>query len=142
MSQQIVPLTSAPNQTFAITLSVDGEPLTLNLTFRYNEIAKYWGMSAADRNNIPLVVNVPLVTGNNPACNILNQFAYLRIGSAFVINQSGTLALNYPDNTDLGTDFILVWGDTPIAEGSASPPNSGIAQAPSATGNTTISAGI
>lgn len=111
--QQLVPLTNAPNQTFAANLSVDGNPLTLNLVFRYNEIAKYWAMTVKDASLNLLVNSVPLVTGNDPACNILRQFGYLKIGSAFVINQSGTKKLNYPNNSDLGTDFVLVWGDTP-----------------------------
>ena len=130
MAQQIVPLTPAPNQTFTITLSVDGQPLTLTLSFSYNEIAQYWVMAVADQNGNPLVSNIPLVTGNNPACNILAQFAYLEIGSAFVINQSGTNAVNYPNNLDLGTDFVLIWGDTPTTFG-FSTPNVGSGFAPS-----------
>src|ERR1035438_5618433 len=112
MSQQVIPLTNAPNQTFSATLNVDGAPLTLQLTFNYNEVANYWSMTVLDKNGNLLLSGVPLVTGNDPACNILKQYSYLQIGSAFVINQSGTKLLNYPNNTDLGTDFALVWGDS------------------------------
>jgi hypothetical protein len=110
--QQVIPLDSSPNQTLATTLSVDGQPLPLQFTFQYNEIARYWSMSVADRVGNLLLVGIPLITGNDPACNLLQQFAYLQIGSCYVINASGTLAKPYPDNTDLGTDFILLWGDT------------------------------
>ena len=88
-------------------------------------------MAVADANNVPLVSNIPLVTGNNPACNILAQFAYLEIGSAFVINQTGTTVVNFPNSLDLGTDFILVWGNTPNNFGFSTPDvGSGFAPTP------------
>lgn len=111
--QQIVPLDNSPNQVFSVTLTVDGKPLLLNCILRYNEIAKYWVLTIFDKNNSLLLDSIPLVTGNNPACNILGQFTYLNIGALYVINQSGTTLRNYPDNTDLGADFVLIWGDTP-----------------------------
>ena len=112
---QTIPLNNSPNQTFTSTLSVDGEPLVLGFVIRYNELAFYWLMSIFDQNGDLLLDNVALVTGNDPACNVLGQFAYLGIGSAFVINASGDIAENFPNNSDLGTEFILVWDDTPLA---------------------------
>lgn len=117
MSQQTIPLSAAPNQTLKVSLLVDGAALTLILFLSYNEIAKYWVMSIFDKNNQLLVAGVPLVTGNFPACNVLVQFAYLQIGSAYVINQSGTKIASLPDNITLGTDFVLVWGNTPKQQG-------------------------
>jgi len=114
MAQQILPLDSSPNQSLACVLNVDGKPLPLGFTFRYNEIADYWIMAIFSRTGVLLINSLPLVTGNDPACNILGKFAYLGIGSAFVINVSGTLARNYPGASDLGSDFILIWGDTPL----------------------------
>jgi hypothetical protein len=112
MSQQIIPLTTAPNQSFAITLSVDGASLTLNLAFHYNEVALYWEMDIADASSNPILSAIPLVTGEDPACNLLKQYSYLEIGSAFLINLSGTPGGN-PDNTNLGSSYNLIWGDTP-----------------------------
>jgi hypothetical protein len=113
MAQQLIPLTTEPNQQINITLSVDGAPLSLILLINYNEIAKYWVMTVYDANGNLILSDVPLVTGNYPACNILAQYAYLEIGSAYVLNLTGTSGVNYPDDTNLGTDFVLVWGDTP-----------------------------
>jgi hypothetical protein len=116
---QTVNLNNAPNQSQTVPLSVDGGSLTLILTLHYNEIADYWTMTIQDANGNLLVDSVPLVTGNWPACNILKQWAFLQIGSAYVLNQSGYSIPNYPDNTGLGTQFLLVWGDTPSYAGDA-----------------------
>ncbi len=115
MSDQIIPLSNSPNQLFAIPLNVDGSVLTLNFTMRYNEIADYWVMTIRDSQGNLILDSVPLVTGLFPAANILGQFAYLEIGSAFVINISQVKSPNFPNNTDLGTDFQLDWSDTPAA---------------------------
>lgn len=112
MLQQI-PLTNSPNQTISQILSVDGQSLNLNFGFHYNEVAAYWAMSVKDQNNNLLVDSVPLVTGNDPACNILRQYSFLQIGSCFVINRTGSELPDYPDDSNLGTGFQVLWGDTP-----------------------------
>lgn len=111
---QILPLTPAPNQTLQAPLSIDGGTTPLNLTLHYNEFAEYWVMSVTDTAGELLLTGVPLVTGNDPAGNVLGQFAYLKIGSLYVLNVSGATE-SVPDNTNLGTDFILVWDNTPDA---------------------------
>jgi hypothetical protein len=116
---QIVPLTSAPNQSFATTLQVDGAPLTLNLTIRWNEMAGYWVMSISDSADDLLLDGIPLITGWYPAGNLLAQYNYLHIGSAFIINV-GNSNSDYPGQNDLGSAFILVWDDTAIPPTAAS----------------------
>ena len=110
--QQVVPLDSSPNQTVKVSLVVDGAPLNLILVFRYNEIASYWCMTVQDANQNLLLDSIPLVTGNYPICNLLRQYSSLQIGSAYLINLSGNPALE-ADNTNLGTSYIPIWGDTP-----------------------------
>jgi len=136
---QQVPVTNAPNQKFTASLQVDVSTLYLNLAIRYNEMAGYWVMDISDSNNNLLVASTPLITGLWPAGNLLQQQAYLRIGSAYIVNVSnkvpigtkglgygeggygegpyggipGFAGVDYPDNTNLGTDFQLWWGDTP-----------------------------
>jgi hypothetical protein len=108
---QIVPLTNAPIQSLTVTLSVDGAYLTLQFTVGFNEIAQYWVLMIDDQNGNPLVDSIPLITGVWPAANLLAQFAYLAIGSAYIINASG-VAQDYPDSTNLGSDFLLLWDST------------------------------
>jgi hypothetical protein len=109
MSQQIVPLDNSPNQTWQVSPLIDGATQTFFVALRYNEVANYWCMTIDDVNGNLLLDSVPLVTG----VNILQQHAYLEIGSIFIINVSGT-ALDLPNNTDLGTDFVMVWADDPL----------------------------
>ena len=109
---QIVPLTSNPNQSFLANLTVNGAALKLNLSIQFNEIAQYWTMSIADANNNPILASVPLLTGSWPAANILGQYQYKQIGSCYLLNlTNGGPNLDYPNGQNLGTDFILLWGD-------------------------------
>jgi hypothetical protein len=109
---QTIPVTSAPNQLFAIPLSVDGASLSLILALHFNEVANYWVMTVSDANSNVLVDSVPLVTGNWPVCNILKQYAFLQIGSCYIINVTGNAGGN-PNSTNLGNGYIMLWGDTP-----------------------------
>jgi hypothetical protein len=114
-SGQIVPLTSSPNQTFATTLQVDGKSLTLNLNVYWSEMAGYWLMSISDSAGNLLLDSLPLITGWYPAGNILGQYAYLAIGSAYILNE-GSSNSDYPGRNDLGTSWVLLWDDTAVVE--------------------------
>jgi hypothetical protein len=139
MSLQLIPLTNSPNQQFTVLLQVDGAPLTLNLTIKFNEMAGYWILSISDVNNNLLVDSVPMICGSYPAANLLQQQRYLNIGSWYIINvangtptggsgigygqggygqgpyggQAGQGGEDYPDSSNLGTDFQLWVDDTP-----------------------------
>lgn len=139
MSLQQIPLTNSPNQSFTVQLQVDGRPLSLNLTVKFNEMAGYWILSISDVNNRLLIDSVPMITGGYPAANILQQQRYLAIGSWYIVNvsniipntvsgvgygqgfygfggyggESGLSGIDFPDDTNLGIDFQLWVGDTP-----------------------------
>lgn len=139
MAIQVIPLTNSPNQTFTAQLEIDGAPLSLNLGIRYNEVAGYWVLSISDLSNNLLVDSVPMLTGNYPGANILEQHRYLNIGAWYVINASnlvvksgsetgygegpfggglyggqlGQGGIDYPNSSNLGTDFQLWVTDTP-----------------------------
>jgi len=110
MAQQIVPLAQAPNQTFTTQLTVDGSPLTLNLTLGYSVMSGWWQLSIADAQNNMLVSSLPLITGYYPAANMLAQYGYLQIGSAYLLN-TGVSTNDYPGPNDLA-NFSLLWSDT------------------------------
>jgi hypothetical protein len=109
MSSQIIPLTTAPNQTFSAQLTVNGSPLTLNFTLSFSEMAGYWQLAVSDVNGNPLIASVPLVTGLYPAANMLAQYQYMNIGSAYLLN-TGNAPTDYPGTDDL-SQFSLLWGD-------------------------------
>lgn len=94
----------------AISLAVNGGILTLNLRFYYNRQAGFWAMDIADKSGNPIVSSVPLITGVWPGANILAPYDYMQIGSAYLINQNGAVT-DWPDDTNLGTGFCMVWSD-------------------------------
>ena len=110
MSSQIVPLSQGQNQTFTIQLTVDGAPLTLGISLSYVAMAGWWQMQVYNAQNQLLVAAVPLITGFYPSANVLAQYGYLQIGSAYLLN-TGNSTNDYPGVSDLAS-FSLLWGDT------------------------------
>jgi hypothetical protein len=112
MAFTYIPLDNSPNQTFKITVLVDGKNLTLSINLNYNEDAGYWVMTITDIYGNILLASIPVLMGETVGTdNILYQYGYLQIGSAYILNVSNS-PKDYPDDTDLGTDFVLLWGDT------------------------------
>lgn len=111
MALQQIPLDTSPNQSFNITLDIDGQNTTLRLTIRFNELSGYWLMDIANEQKISILQGIPLVSGVYPADNLLGQYGYLNIGSAFLLRTNDDLT-DIPNETNLGTSFVLVWGDT------------------------------
>ena len=66
-------------------------------------------MAVADVNGNVLIASVPLITGLYPAANLLAQYQYLQIGSAYLLNTSNA-AIDYPGVNNL-SQFSLLWGD-------------------------------
>lgn len=112
MSAQIIPLTSAQNQTLRAQLTVDGSSLVLLMFISYSAMSGYWELEISDVNGNILVASVPFVTGLYPAANMLAQYGYLKIGSAYLLN-TGDSSLDYPGPNTLGV-FSLLWGDTEV----------------------------
>jgi Domain of unknown function (DUF6983) len=106
---QVIPLTTAPNQTFSVQLTVNSKPLTLNFSLSYSEMAGYWQLAVSDVNSNLLIASVPLITGWYPAANLLGQYQYLQIGSAYLLN-TGNANTDYPGYNNL-SQFSLMWGD-------------------------------
>ena len=110
MADQIIPLSSAPNQTLTVALNVNGNNLGLKLNVAYNPMGAFWVLNIFTTQGVPIIQSVPLITGTWPGANVLAPFQYLLIGSAYVINITG-VSQDYPDNTNLGGSFALLWGD-------------------------------
>lgn len=112
MADQIVSLTTAPNQTFTVQLVIDNKPLTLNLALSFSTMSGWWNMQIADVIGNVLVASVPLITGWYPSANVLGQYGYLQIGAVYILN-TGNVNNDYPDANTL-TNFSLLWGDTAL----------------------------
>lgn len=108
-----VPVDSSPNQEFDTTLDIDGASLSLHFKFRYNDMAGYWVMTISDPATGEILLDsIPMITGADPYIDLLGQHRYLALGAAF-LHKAGNTALDYPDGSNLGTDFLLIWSDTP-----------------------------
>lgn len=103
----IIPLTTDPNDTFSSTIPVNGKNKKFYFFLRYNEEAEYWVMDLSDENKQPIVSSIPLISG----INILEQYEYLKIGKAYIINTDKSLLADKPDANNLGDTFKLVWTD-------------------------------
>jgi hypothetical protein len=112
---QVIPWQSGSPvaQSMTVNLTVDGSPLTLNLSVNFSAMAGYWVLDIADRSGNPILSSIPVITGCFPASNILAQYAYLRIGSVIIVNLSGSSIPDIPGPTDLNSNFLMVWSDTP-----------------------------
>ncbi len=117
MAKVIIPITQGLNQAMTCTLPVNGGNITLTFGFTYNTPGGYWFVSISDGNNNLLIDGLPLVVGS-PVYDILAQYQYLGIGSAYVVPNGSGLP-DIPDYNTLGTSttntnspsFSLVWAD-------------------------------
>lgn len=104
----ILPLTSNPNQTFTSTIPIDGSKIKFNFFLRYNTEAKYWVLDISDSSNTNILASINLVCG----LNLLEQYSYLKIGSAYLVKVDNSLIDDSPTEYNLGSKFVLLWGDT------------------------------
>ena len=110
---QYIPLQPAPNQSFRSTLAASAvKSIDLNFNLSWNGQAGYWVMTLSNPATGDYYVDsIPLFAGISPTMNLLKQYSYLDIGSCYIINISGK-GLEVPDDTNLGIDFIMLWGYT------------------------------
>ena len=104
----VLPLTTSPNQTFTSTIPIDGSKIKFNFFLRYNTEAKYWVLDISDSSNTSLLASINLVCG----LNLLEQYSYLKIGSAYLVKVDNSLTDDSPNEYNLGSSFLLLWGDT------------------------------
>lgn len=111
-----IPLTNSPNQTFRITVPVNDENKTFVVKLNFNEQANYWNFSLFDSfTEEPIFVNIPLLASMYKFFNILRQQHYLRLGSIYITPIMLT-ENSAPDSEDLGTGYIMIWGDNEMSE--------------------------
>jgi hypothetical protein len=112
----IIPLTTQPNQTFNCTIPIDGQNRRLSFALRYNSIADYWNLTVIDGvTNETLIDAIPLQRGQFPAANLLEQYSYMKIGSAVIVHHGKLPPDANPNDRNLGAEFYLVWGDTVVS---------------------------
>lgn len=98
------PLSKNINQTYTVTVSGDSRNITFIVEQFYNNIAGYWIINIYDKSKQPVVMDIPLLAGQN----LLEQYGYLNIGELYVIN-IGDQSISKPDDTNIADNFKLVW---------------------------------
>lgn len=81
--------------------------MVLGFDLQYNELAGYWIAAISDDKGNVLISGQPVL----PAQNILEQYEYLQIGSAYIL-PSQTVSEQWPSRYSLGSNWYLAWGDT------------------------------
>lgn len=112
MAWHEIPLDTTPDQEIHITVEANKENIPLILRIRFNTEGEFWHMAVSNGTTGDMLIsNVPLVTGEYPAANLLRQFEHLGIGAAMIVKVTEQTEKDIPGITDLGTDFVLAWGD-------------------------------
>lgn len=104
----VIPVDNTPNNTFRCTVPVDGSSIKFKFFFRFNSEAGYWFMDLSKSDGTNIISSIPLVCG----CNLLEQYTYMKIGSAYLVKTDKTFRDDIPNQYTLGTKFKLIWGDT------------------------------
>ena len=103
---QIIPLDPVKGS-FNCIVSVDNTGLNLYFELKYNSVSGIWLMTVRDTSGNDYITNQPLI----PAENILEQYKYMGIGSAYILPVENTEE-EYPSRDTLGNRWVLVWGDS------------------------------
>ena len=108
MSYYEIPLTTTPFDQKTFKLTLDGERnINILLKLRYYDLYELCVADVCDNSTgEELITGMPLV----PGIDLLEQYAYLNIGSAQIV-AVGPTELQQPDNETLGSAWVLLWGD-------------------------------
>lgn len=106
-----IPLTNAPNQTFNCTIPVNGNNKEFRFDLWYNYEAEYWLLTLSDVKTEQVILsNIPLLCSNSFYYDIFYQLGYLKIGICSILPIVEDIK-SMPDNTNLGTSYLMIWGD-------------------------------
>jgi hypothetical protein len=89
----LIPL-QPQNQEFDVSLA----GVTYHLRIKWNSFSACWELYIEDSMQNPILSGVPMVTG----CDLLEQYEYLGIGGAFVVQSTNNPDL-VPDYATLGS---------------------------------------
>jgi hypothetical protein len=103
----VIPLINQ-NQEFDISLA----GVSYHLIVKWNSFSNAWILYIEDSQQNPIVGGIPMVTG----CDLLEQYGYLEIGGAMVVQSTNNpdLVPNYSSLGETGFLFFI----TPLAPAS------------------------
>lgn len=89
----LIPL-KPQNQEFDISLA----GVSYHLKVIWNSASQCWILDIADSQQEPILSGIPMVTG----CDLLEQYGYLNINGAMIVQSTNDVSL-VPDDTTLGS---------------------------------------
>lgn len=111
-----LPMTANYDQKFSCVMAIDGgNNIRLTFRFRFNHKANYWFMTIWDtRTDTILLDSIPLFEGIGASSDILFQYAYMEIGSAFVqkVGPPDLVGKDGPGPGDFPSNYEVIWSDT------------------------------
>lgn len=117
MTLSVLPVNSDQNQTFEVSLPIDSKNRRLKFFFSWNPVGQYWQFDLFDQNNggAQVLSNMPIYAIDYPYNNIILTYEYKEVGSLYLVNvgDSASEDNDRPHIDNLGTDWVMVWGDTP-----------------------------
>lgn len=107
MSYHEIPLTTTPFAQITFKLTLGERNINILLKLRYYDLYELWVADVCDNTSgETLISGMPLV----PGVDLLGQYSYLAIGSAYVMAIEPTTQ-EQPDSETLGSKWLLLWGD-------------------------------
>lgn len=102
---------ATPDNSFLVPLSTDPQQfeialggITYEITLKWNDQPDGgWVIDIADNTGVPIVCNIPLVTGTD----LLDGLAYLGIPGSLYVYTKGASPFDVPTHDNLGTDSNL-----------------------------------
>lgn len=111
---QKIPLTTRHNQELTTTIQLSGNNVRFKFNLNYNKVASYWILKITDPSDESITVDsIPLVSGSGEIenLNILRKLGYLSIGNAYLVPIISKLKSDFPNDTNLESEFELSWDD-------------------------------
>lgn len=107
----LIPLNSAPNQTFTCIIPVNGENIRFTFFLSYNSVAKYWQLTLTKTLTQEVMVScLPILSSSFDFRDIFNQLGYKNIGKCMIFNKNNDFE-SMPNDENLGTDYLMLWED-------------------------------
>ena len=115
-SGYILPLSSDPWQGCTLDLVIDGEPLQVQMEFRYLPAPDQWFVSIRDQASGELLVNmIPLICSYGAPNDLLRPFRHLRdgkgLGSLLCLKGTDAPSTTDPSEKNL-SEFQVLFCDT------------------------------
>jgi len=93
-----------------VSVPIDGVSTYLYFVFQYNAAGDFWSLTVSDSEMNMLVSNMPLLSGEGAAANMLRQLGHLGIGSAVIHKLVDAPSSDSPNFENWLREFDLYWG--------------------------------